>query len=133
VSLLDVVKAIGVALALMALNVAAAFGVVAFYSYVIEPGHDVAFYEAAARDIAPWSSVVAGALLVFAAMAWLAWRRAGRNGYMFAAAVTAVYAVVDLAVVVSEGVLAAFALITSLSIATKLAAALFGAWLARPR
>ena len=132
-SVLDLVKAIGVALLLMVANVAVAFGVVAFYSFVIEPGHDAAFYQAAALSIAPWSSVAAGALLFFGAMRWLGWRRAGRNGYLFAASVAAIYAAVDLAVVATEGMPALLAPVVAISVVSKFAAALLGAWLARPQ
>lgn len=130
---LDFLKAIGVALLLMAANVAVAFAVVAFYSFVLEPGHDASFYQAAAIDIAPWSSVVAGALLFFAAMRWLAWRRAGRNGYLFAATVAAIYAAADLAVIATEGVSALLAPVVAMSVASKFAAALLGAWLGQPQ
>lgn len=65
---LDFVKAFGVALLLMVLNVTASFGVVAVYAYLIEPGHEAAYYETAAQSIAPWSSV-------FAARCCSSWRR----------------------------------------------------------
>jgi len=132
-NLSDALKAVGIALALMALNVAVAFGAVAFYSFVIEPGHDAAFYQAAALTIAPWSSVIAGAGLFFAAMYWLAWRRSGRNGYMFAGAVAAIYTAVDLSIVATEGMPALLAPVVALSVAAKFTAALLGAWLARPQ
>src|SRR5688572_6230897 len=132
-SVLDSVKAIGAAILLMVANVAVAFSVVAFYSFAIEPGRDASFYQAAALGIAPWSSVVAGSLLFLAAMRWLAWRGARRNGYTFAATVAAIYAAVDLAVVATQGMQALLAPVVAISIASKFAAALLGAWLSRPQ
>lgn len=60
---LDYLKAFGVSLLLLVSNVLIAFGVMAVYGHLIDPGHDQAYYEAAALRIAPWSSVVAGAAL----------------------------------------------------------------------
>jgi hypothetical protein len=128
----DFIKAIGIALALLVLNVAVAFGVVAVYSIAIEPGHDPSFYESAAQRIAPWSSVVAGIVLFFLAALWLAWRRAGRNGYLFAAAFALIYAALDVTIIVMSGAILLLGLIVTLSMLTKLGAALAGAWMARP-
>lgn len=132
-NLLDFAKALGVALAVMVLNVAVAFGVVWVYGTFIEPGHDEAFYQAAAQDIAPWSSIFAGAALFFLAALWLAWRRQGRNGYLFAGVVVAIYAAIDVSVVVAGGALAALGVMVAASMLSKLAAAEFGAWMARRR
>ncbi|MGD9981562.1 MAG: hypothetical protein AB7H66_02915 [Hyphomonadaceae bacterium] len=132
-TLLDFAKALGVALLLMALNVAAAFGVVWVYASFIEPEHEQAFYVAAAQEIAPWSSIFAGAALFFLAMLWLAWRRQGRNGFLFAGVGAGIYAAIDIAVIAAEGALAALGAMVAASMLSKLAAALLGAWLARPR
>lgn len=53
-------------------QIAAAFGWVAFYSYVINPGHDVATYQDYAQVAGPWVSIVAGAPIFFAAARWIA-------------------------------------------------------------
>jgi hypothetical protein len=129
----DFLKAVGIALAVLIANVAVSFGVVWVYATFIEPGHDEAFYQAAAQWIAPWSSVFAGAVLFFLALWWLAWRRQGRNGYVFAAAVVAIYAAIDVSVIAAVGALGAMGLIVAVSMASKLAGALLGAWLGRPR
>ncbi len=131
-TLLDILKALGLTLALMALNVAIAFAVVWAYSAFVEPGHDAAFYQAAAQDIAPWSSIFAGMLLFFAAMRWLAWRP-GRNGFAFAVTVVAIYAAIDLSIMAAAGVSGAMAAIVAASMLSKLGAALLGAWLGRPK
>jgi hypothetical protein len=132
-NLLDFLKAFGLALLLMALNVAAAFGVVWAYSAFIEPGHDEAFYAAAAQEIAPWSSVFAGAVLFFLGAWLLAWRRAGRNGYFFAAAAAAIYAALDVSIIAAAGGLSAMGAIVATSILGKFVAALLGAWVGRPK
>jgi hypothetical protein len=132
-NVLDFVKAFGVALLLMVLNVVGAFGVMAVYGHLIEPGHEPSFYEAAAQRIAPWSSIFVGAVLFFLAGLWLSWRRAGRNGLAFAATFVVVYAAIDIAVIVASGAIGALGAIVVASMLSKLAAALFGAWLARPR
>jgi sorbitol-specific phosphotransferase system component IIC len=130
---LDSVKAIGVALLIMALNVAAAFGVMWVYGTFLETGHDPAFYEAAAQRIAPWSSIFAGAVICFVAMWWIAWRRAGRNGYAFAAVTVLIYTAIDVSIIAMAGALTAMSAIVAASITGKLAGALAGAWLSRPR
>lgn len=128
---LDYAKALGVALLLMVLNVAAAFGVMAIYGYLIDPGHEPAYYEAAAQRIAPWSSVFVGALLFFAA-AWLfGVRRSTRHALMFALAFTAIYTVIDLSIIVSIDARAAMTSVVAISVLTKFAAAALGAWMAR--
>src|SRR5512145_3253440 len=99
---LDVAKAAGVALAIMIVNVALSFGVVAAYSYWIAPGHDEAFYAAAARRIAPWSSVVFGAPLFFIASRWLTRKRPDRNPVAFALCCFAFYAAVDVAILIAS-------------------------------
>lgn len=126
-SLLDFLKAAGVALLVMVLNVAIAFAVVFAYSIFVAPGHDEAFYQAAALRIAPWSSVVAGIPLFFGAAYFFAKRRPSRNRYAFAATFTGIYAAVDIAAVLGEAGAGGLMPIVALSMVTKLAAALFGA------
>jgi hypothetical protein len=114
-------------LAIMIVNVTISFGVVVVYSYWIAPGHDEAFYAAAARRIAPWSSVVFGAPLFFVASRWLARKRPDRNPVAFALWCFAFYASVDVAVLIASGEVTSQIGIVSLSLATKLAGALLGA------
>ncbi len=128
---LDFVKALGVALALMVLNVATAFGVVWAYSLFIEPGHEEAFYQAAAQQIAPWSSVVAGVALFFAAGWLFAKRKPARNGIVFAATFALIYAAIDVSIILAAGEIATLAPIVAASMVTKLVAAMGGARFAR--
>ena len=127
---LDFVKAIGVALAVMVVNVLISVIVITIYSYAIAPGHEEAFYQEAAERIAPWSSVVFGAPLFFGAAYWLARKRPDRNAIAFAVSCVAIYAVVDLSVLFAAGGVASLIGIVLLSLVTKLIGAYAGARLA---
>ena len=130
----DLLKAIGTALAIMVVNVAISFPVVAVYAYLVEPGHEAEFYEQAAQQwIAPWSSVVAGILLFFGVLYWLTRRAPQRPAIPFAIAVATTYVVVDLLVLLAAGALASLGAVTALSLTSKLVAAVAGATLAKRR
>jgi hypothetical protein len=104
------------------LQVAAAFGWVAFYSYVIDPGQPIGVYEAHARRSGPLVSIVAGFPIFYAASRWLA-RSVPTGSAMFG-----VFLLVDAAILImtpppSEGMpLGAI----GVSYATKLVACLLG-------
>jgi hypothetical protein len=53
-------------------QIAAAFGWVVIYSYVINPGQPMAMYEAHAQASGPWVSILAGAPIFYAASRWIA-------------------------------------------------------------
>src|ERR1044071_4100321 len=53
-------------------QIAAAFGWVAIYSYLINPGQPMATYQDYAQASGPWVSVVAGAPIFYAASRWIA-------------------------------------------------------------
>lgn len=123
----DYLKAGFAALGIMAINVAIAFGVVAAYAYLVAPGRDAAFYEAAAQEIAPWSSVVFGAPLFYVFARLLSQRRPERSPVGFALVMFAVYAAIDLAALIAAGAFPDFAAVTAISLTTKLAGAYLGA------
>jgi hypothetical protein len=124
---IDFLKAAATAMVVLALNILIAVLVVFGYSTFIEPGHPREFYDAAALRIAPWSAHTAGTALFFGAGYLLASRRPQRNGFLFAAAFTGLYAIIDGAIVGFVGVLSVeFAL----SILANLLAALGGTFLA---
>lgn len=128
---IDYVKAFGVALLLMLLNVAASFVVMAVYGYLIDPGHEPEYYQAAAERIAPWSSVFAGALLFFGA-AWLfGARKPARPAVAFALTFALIYTLIDLAIIAAAGAFASIGYIVALSIGAKFAAAFLGARMVR--
>ena len=53
-------------------QIAAAFGWVAIYSYLINPGQPMATYQAHAQASGPWVSILAGAPVFYAASHWIA-------------------------------------------------------------
>ncbi len=128
---IDFIKALGVAIATLAITVAASFPMVAFYAFVIEPGHPQEFYNEAAQWIAPWSSHVLGPLVFLGFNYWFARRSSDRNAMLFAAATIALYAIVDLSTLPMMGlpISATFTLPVGLSFAVKVAGAFLGAYL----
>lgn len=130
---MDFLKALGVALLILVLNVAISFGVMWVYGNFIEIGHPPSFYQEAAQRIAPWSSLIAGAVLFFLAGWEFAKRKPERNGLVFAAAVAAIYVAVDVAIIAAAGALTALGAIVWASMITKMIAALAGAYMARLR
>jgi hypothetical protein len=124
---IDILKALLWSLAILTVNVAISVGVIAVYSLAIAPGHDAAFYDEAAKRIAPWSSVVFGGPLFFVTARFCGRRRPERNAFAFATAIWAFYAAIDLTILLtSNGILAMLGIVT-LSLATKLGGALAGA------
>jgi hypothetical protein len=126
---IDFAKALGVAIAVLAITLAASFPMVALYAFFIEPGHPQEFYNEAALWIAPWSSHILGPLLFFAFNFWLARRSPGRNAMLFAAATIVLYAMVDLSTLPMMGlpVTAALTIPVGLSFAAKAVGAFLGA------
>lgn len=129
-STLDFVKALGVAIAVLVITLAASFPMVAFYAFVVEPGHPQEFYNEAAQWIAPWSSHIFGPVVFFAFNFWMAKRPAQRNALLFAAATIVLYALVDLSTMPMMG-LPMSALLSvpfGLSLLGKAAGAFLGAY-----
>jgi hypothetical protein len=94
-----------------------------FYAYVIAPGHDPSHYDAHVQVAAPWSSIIAGAPIVFLIARWYARRRGPTDAVMIAV----VYLAIDLVIVAGSGALLRLAPFVIASYATKLAAAWLGA------
>jgi hypothetical protein len=78
-------------------QIAAAFGWVAIYSFLINPGLDAPAYQAYAQVASPWVAIIAGAPIFYAAARWIA-----RN-VPTALALFALFAVVDGALAVASG------------------------------
>lgn len=109
----------GLALGVMAVNVALSFLYMVVYSYVIDPGHEQAYYEAHIQVAAPYCSIVAGIPLMFLVGWWV--------GTWPAVVVWLVYALVDLAVFAASGQASRIGALVAVSLLTKLVAAYLGA------
>lgn len=87
---------LGGALLLHVVMIMLAVAWVAFYSYVVEPGHDRAFYEAYAGRSGPAVSLIAGGPVFYLFASWLAHRRGGGRAAWIAAFL---YLLTDLAII----------------------------------
>jgi hypothetical protein len=95
---IDYLKALGVAVAVMVLNLLITTAVIAIYATLIEPGQPPAHYTAMAPVIGAWSGPLGGMSLMFL-MGWVfARRRPVRNGLLFVAVVFAIYLALDVAI-----------------------------------
>lgn len=128
---LDFVKALGVAIAIIAITLAASFPMVAFYAFLIEPGHTEEFYAEAAQWIAPWSSHILGPLAFLGFNYYMARRSPDRNCMLFALLTLVLYIVVDLSMLPIMGlpITDAITLPVLFSFVAKTAGAFLGAYL----
>ena len=110
---------IGLALGVMAVNIAVSILYMVVYSYAIDPGHEKAYYEAHVRVAAPYCSIIAGIPLMFLVGWWVGLRPA-----MF---VWMVYAFVDVAVFAMSGPTSRMGALVAISLLTKLVSAYLGA------
>lgn len=121
------VSLIGVAVLVMALNVAFTFLYMVVYGHFINPGHPEDFYQRHVQTAAPYCSIIAGVPLMFLAGYWVAGWNQPPSGITSALVVWATYAVIDLAILLAAGISPKVALLFSVSFLTKLAAAYVGA------
>lgn len=119
------------AIAVMIINVAIHILYMVAYSYLINPGHDAAYYEAHAVVSAPYSSIVVGMPLLFLACRWIGRKFAARFVITAALLVWLVYFLIDITFVLFAGELSRIALVFIISFVTKLAAAYLGGLAAR--
>ena len=110
----------GLALGVMAANVAMSVLYMVVYSYAIDPGHEKAYYEAHVRIAAPYCSIVAGIPLMFLVGWWV--------GVRPAIFVWLVYAVIDVAVFAVSGPSWRMSALVAVSLLTKLVSAYLGAF-----
>jgi len=113
----------GIALGAMAVNVAISILYMVVYSYLIDPGHEKAFYEAHIKIAAPYCSIVAGIPIMFLVGWWV-------GGLWPAIVVWLAYATLDLFAVVMSGLTVRIAVLVAISLLTKLAAVYVGALVA---
>ena len=120
-------KLIGAALLYLVVNVGVSFLYIAFYSYVINPGHPAEFYQEYAKVASPYSSIFAGMLLMFLMCRWLSRKWTPEFARNSVLVLWFVYVIIDLAVLFTSGMTSRLAVLASISLITKLIAALFGA------
>ena len=108
----------GLALGVMAVSVAISIFYMVVYSYVIDPGHDKAYYEAHAQIAAPYCGVLAGIPLMFL-VGW-------RVGLWSAVVVWLVCALADLAALAAWGPTLRAGAFVAVSMVTKLGSAYLG-------
>src|SRR5687767_12826610 len=98
---------VGIALLVMVVNVAISVLYMVVYGYVIDPGHEDAYYQEHIKVAAPYCSIIAGIPLMFLAGWWVSGFWNVGLGVRSAIIVGLAYAAIDLAS------LAAYALTTS--------------------
>ena len=128
---IDFLRALALGLVVLIGTLLGSVLMVAFYAYVINPGHPQAVYNAAAVWIAPWASHVLGPLLFLWGNYRGAVRKPQRNAMAFAGASIIGYVILDMASVPLFGTTFATVLTLTffLSLGGKTAGALIGAWL----
>ena len=109
----------GLALGVMAANIAISILYMVVYSYVIDPGHPKEYYEAHVKIAAPYCSIVAG-IPLFLLVGWWA-------GTWPAIVVWLVYTLIDVAVFAASGPTLKMGALVAVSLLTKLASAYTGA------
>ena len=95
---------------------------VVIYSYVINPGHPAATYDAYAQVASPWVSIIAGAPIFYAVSRWIAKTR------NTALALFGIFAVLDGGILLSmtQSLSTSDWLVIGLSFGTKLIACILG-------
>jgi hypothetical protein len=121
---------VGCAVGVMAANVAITILYMVVYSYVIDPGHEKAYYEAHVKIAAPYCSIVAGMPLMFFAGMWMGGFWDVKLAVPSALIIWLTYVVIDLAVLVASGLTLRIGVLFAVSVLTKLAAAYGGALVA---
>ena len=125
--------AIPFALGVMVVNVVISILYVVVYSFLIDPGHDEAYYQAYAQVAAPYCSIIAGIPLMFLAGRWLGGKFPQGNSVKAALLMWLVYFLIDLAIIVAAGALAQIASLFTISFVTKLGASFLGGLSAQNR
>ncbi len=118
---------IGVAILVLATNVAASVLYMVVYGNIIDPGHEAKYYQDHIQIVAPYSSIVAGIPIMFLAGWWVSgwWRRSlGIRGALF---VWLAYTIIDISILLFAGLSLRVGILFVLSFATKLAAGYWGA------
>jgi hypothetical protein len=115
----------GLALGVMAVNVAVSILYMVVYSYAIDPGHEKAYYDAHVKIAAPYCAIVAGIPLMFLVGWWVGMRPA--------LLVWLVYTLVSLATLAASGPTLRSGAFVAVSVLSQLVSAWLGALAASSR
>ena len=118
---------VGVAVLVLVVNVGVSIVYMVVYGHVIDPGHDEQYYREHIKVAAPYCSIVAGMPLMFLAGWWVAGWWDGQFAVKAALAVWLAYALIDIAALVAAGLTTRIAVLSAVSLLTKLAAVYLGA------
>jgi hypothetical protein len=124
---------VGVALLVMVVNVALSFLYMVVYGHVIDPGHEEQYYHDHIKVAAPYCSIVAGIPLMFLAGWWVGGWWEGEFAVKAALVVWLTYALIDIGVLLAAGLTPRIAVLSAVSVLTKLAAVYVGALVAGRR
>ena len=117
-----------VALTVVGLEIAlvlSAVAWVAIYSYLINPGHDLVYYQNHAQFASPIVSVVVGMPYLFFACRWVG-RKAGTRAVAMCLSVWFILFIIDVLLVLLGGATAYIWAMVAISHVTKMLAAYFG-------
>jgi hypothetical protein len=117
---------IGAALLCMVVNVVLSILYIAFYSYFINPGHDERFYQEYAGIAAPYCSIISGIPVFYFVCRWIGGKWESNFAVKAALLVWLVYALIDLSALTAAGWTIQLAVLSLVSMTTKLIAAYFG-------
>ena len=132
-TLVRVATLAGCALGVMAANVAITILYMVVYSYVIDVGHEKAYYDAHVQIAAPYCSIVAGIPLMFLVGLWVGGFWDVTLAVRSALIIWLTYAVIDLTIVALSGLTLRMGVLVAISLLTKLAAVYCGALVAGGR
>lgn len=121
----------GAALIVMIANIAVHILYMVVYGYLINPGHDAAFYDKHAMASGPYSSIVAGIPLMFLVCRWVCRKFDASASVSTAVLIWLVYFLIDLTIITAAGALRQIAILFIASFATKFAAAYFAGLVVR--
>ncbi len=120
-------KLLGAAVLYMVVNVGVSVLYVAIYASLINPGQPPEFYTEYARVASPYSTIFAGMPLLFLWCWWLSRRWTLPFARRSVVGIWIIYVVMDLTITISAGMTGRLAVFTTISLVTKLIAALLGA------
>lgn len=118
---------IGIGILVMVANVLVSVLYMVVYGYLIDPGHEQAYYDAHVQVAAPYSSIIAGIPLMFLAGYWISGWWNGRFAIASALFIWLVYVLIDIAALMTAGFTARMAVLVAISLMTKLVAVYIGA------